>query len=208
MAGYSAVSDVSNELVTRLGEGMVDPGPPEVTIIESDQVGLASPDDAGSFRLTVYLYQVTAFDQMQNGERRQIDVTRYRRPPLALELHYLITAHPAAAGNGQNEPNDPHLILGRAMQTLHDRPVLGRAEDGADGNGANGPPETEEAYVSISPRSIDEITSIWSTFENGSFRPSVSYLVAPVVIESTVEETVHRVVERRVGQSPAPEEGE
>lgn len=213
MAGYSAVSDVSNDLVNLLKEGMVDPGPPEVTIIDSGEIGLASPDDAGNLRLTLYLYRVTESSHMKNAERREIDATRYERPPLALELYYLLTAHPPTGGNGPNEPRDPHLILGRAMQILHDRPVLGRSDDGEETNGPNNQEATngaegeEEAYVSIYPQSIDEITNIWNTFQNGSFQPSVSYLVAPVVIESVREEPVHRVVERHLGRPPSQEDG-
>lgn len=194
MASYSAVSDVSNELLAILQEGMVDPGPPEITILDSDQVGLASPDDAGSLRLTLYLYRVVESDHLKNTGRQEVDVTRFRRASLGLDLFYLLTAHPTN-GNGASESQDPHLILGRAMQTLHDHAVL------------DGPGEGEAAYVSIYPQSMDDVTNIWNTFENGSFQPSVSYLVSPVVIESTAEETVTRVVDRHLGRPPAQEGG-
>lgn len=193
MGGYSAVSDVSNELVDVLKEGMVDPGPPEVTIVEAGEVGLASPDDPGSLRLTLYLYRVVESSHSKNANRREVDATHYRRPPLVLDLYYLLTAHPASGGNGGVEPQDPHLILGRAMQVLHDSTVL-------EGSG-----DEEEAYVSMYPQSMEELADVWNTFQHESFLLSVSYLVGPVVIESTTEERVHRVVERRIGRSGAPE---
>lgn len=194
MAGYSAVSDVSRTLVNALKDGMVDPGPPEVALVERDEVGLASPDDAGdlSLRLTLYLYRVSENGHLKNAERQEIDVTRYKRPPLALDLYYLLTAHPAT--DGDNDQMDPHLVLGRAMQVLHDGSVL----EGFDAE--------EEAYVSIYPQSMDEMANIWNTFQDESFQPSISYLVTPVLIESTEEETVQRVVERRIGQ-PQEDDG-
>lgn len=193
MGGYSAVSDVSNDLVDVLKEGMIDPGPPEVTIVEAGEVGLASPDEPGSLRLTLYLYRVAESSHSKNADRREVSATHYRRPPLVLDLYYLLTAHPANGGDGGAEPQDPHLILGRAMQILHDNTVLEGGEDG------------ERAYVSMYPQSMEELADVWNTFQNESFLLSVSYLVGPVVIESTTEERVHRVVERRIGRPGAEE---
>lgn len=197
MAGYSAVSDVSNELLTLLQEGMIDPGPPEVVIVDSGDVGLVSPDEAGNLRLTLYLYRVSESSPSTNAERREVSATRYERPPLALDLYYLLTAHPASGGGeGANGPEDPHLILGRAMQILHGHSVL------------DGPGEGEEpAYVSIYPQSMEEIADVWNTFQNESFLPSVSYLVTPVLIDPATDERVHRVVERRIGPPEPPTEG-
>lgn len=195
MARYSAISDVSKTLVTALKDGMVDPGPPEVTLIESGEVGLASPDDAVDLdlRLTLYLYRISENSHLKNARHQEIDATRHKRPPLTLDLYYLLTAHPAA--DGDNGQIDPHLVLGRAMQVLHDRSVI----EEFDGE--------EEAYLSIYPQSMDEMGNIWSAFQDESFHPSVSYLVTPVVIESAKEEPVQRVVERRIEVPRSQENG-
>lgn len=202
MAGYSAISDVSNDLVNVLRAGMVDPGPPEMTIVDDERVGLGSPSDPGTLLLSVYLYQVTESSHLKNADRREVDATRYGRPPLALDLHYLLTAHPANEQNGESESRDPHLVLGRAMQILHDAPVLGGATTGVDGDRSE---ETARPSVSMYPRSLDELTNVWSAFQEGSLLPSVSYLVTPVLIDSTRRETVHRVMERHLGRPPARE---
>mgnify|MGYP006288607535 CR=1 FL=1 len=194
MAGYSAVSDVSNELVDVLEGGMTDPGPPEVDILDGGEVGLASPDDPGTLRLTLYLYRLSESGHSKNAERVTVGAGRDRAPPLALDLYYLLTAHPATGGGGSNGTEDPHLILGRAMQVLYDRPVV------------EVPGSDEETYVSIYPQSMEEVADVWNTFGNESLLPSVTYLVTPVVIESATDERVRRVVERRIGPS-GPEEG-
>lgn len=193
MGGYSAVSDVSNELVDVLGSGMTDPGPPPVDILDSGEVGLASPDDAGTLRLTLYLYRVAESSHSKNAERVPLGAGRDRAPPLTLDLYYLLTAHPATGGGGSNGTEDPHLILGRAMQVLYDHPVIEVPESG------------EETYVSIHPQSMEEVADVWNTFGNDSFLPSLTYLVTPVIIESATDESVRRVVERRIGPSGSEE---
>lgn len=186
MGGYAAISDVSTALLRALETGMVDPTHPEMSLITDDEIGLASPDDAGDLglRLTLYLYRVSENGHEKNETRQEIGTEHDKRPPLALDLYYLLTAYPGTDG----EEADPHLLLGRAMQVLHDDSLL-------EGD--------EKSYVSIYPQSMDEMADIWNTFQDESFQPSVSYLVSPVFIDSTREESVQRVVERRIGDAEA-----
>ncbi|WP_435158779.1 DUF4255 domain-containing protein [Haladaptatus sp. DFWS20] len=195
MGGYGVVSDVSKTLAKALSDGMVDPGPPEVILIGKDQVGLASPADASdlSLRLTFYLYQVEENEYMKNGEHRQIDPTLYERPPLALDLYFLLTAHPAT-GNDGDDDTETHVILGRAMQILQNTTVVTSSDN------------DEEAYVSLYPQSVDQIANL---FPEKGFWPSVPYLVTPVIIEPTEQKTVIPVVERHIGRPEMPtEDGE
>lgn len=87
---------------------------------------------------------------------------------------------------------EQHRVLGRAMQVIHDNSII-RGSD-LKGSLADQP----DLQVSISPQDMDEVMSIWSTFDETPFQPSVAYLVTPVLIESTEEEEVSRVVERRL----------
>ena len=73
------------------------------------------------------------------------------------------------------------------MQILHDNRVID--DDG------------EETYVSLNPLSMEELADIWSTVTEASFHPSVSYVVSPVTIESTREDSTQRVLERRIGEA-------
>lgn len=193
MAGYAVISEVSRLLVETLRDGF-DPGSPEEVLVDRERVGLASPDDAGNLlSLTLYLYRISENSHMKNRERLEVDGTRYKRPPLALDLYYLLTAHSAPAGDNDQDQVDPHLLLGRGMQILHDDTVLEEVGD------------DEEVYVSIYPQSMDEMANIWNTFQDESFQPSVSYLVSPVIIDSAREETTEkRVVERQIGKPGSP----
>jgi len=46
-------------------------------------------------------------------------------------------------------------------------------------------------------RSTNELTNVWSTFQDQPYRPSVAYRVTPVVIESASRSEDGRVVEQR-----------
>ena len=191
MEGYTAIEDVGRTLVALLRDRM---GP---DLIDQDrEIALSSPNDAGTgdgSRLTIYLYRVTENGHLKNAQRRDVDVGRERRTPLALDLYYLLTAHPSDGGrDGMERTEEQHRVLGRAMQVLYDNPLI----RGSDLKGSlSGQPELQ---VSIDPQDMDEVMSIWSTFDETPFQPSVAYLVTPVLIESTREEEVARVVERRL----------
>lgn len=189
MAGYTAIEDVGDTIVGLLREEMAD-------LVDGTEVELASPASVGTgddVRLTVFLYRVAENAELKNQPRRRVDGTTVRESPLELDLHYLLTAHPAKPGKGQGTKTsktvEEHRVLGRAMQVLHDNGVL-------SGSTLAGDLDDEELYVTLSGESTDAVANLWSTFQDQPFRPSATYLVGPVGIESAEEESVGRVVER------------
>ncbi len=52
----------------------------------------------------------------------------------------------------------------------------------------------DEMHITMSHLSLDDITKIWNTFQDKPFRPSVCYLVTPVMIDSTRMMSTQRVV--------------
>ena len=78
------------------------------------------------------------------------------------------------------------------MQVLHDNSIITNphlrgclTDDG------------QELHISQTPLDLDNMTKIWSTFNNRPFSPSVCYLVANVRIESTREKEAKRVISRK-----------
>ncbi len=189
MEGHAVIEDVGRTLVALLRDRMGD------DLIDQDrEIALSSPNDADpGTRLTVYLYRVTENGQLKNAERREVGTDRYRRPPLALDLYYLLTAHPSdGGGDGTERTGEQHRVLGRTMQVIHDNAIIRGSE--LEGSVADQP----ALRLSINPQGMDEIMSIWSTFDETPFRPSVAYLVTPVFIPSTEEGDATRVVERHL----------
>lgn len=186
MADADALQHVGERLVDVLRTGL-DP-----LLNEQEEVALASPADADTnARVTLYLYDVSPNAHAQNepvGVRRGDPPTQPDHP-LRLELRYLLTAYPST-GRGNDGGAAEHRMLGNAMQVLHDEPVL-------DGAGLpEGFGEDEALGVSLLPDGRDDALSLWGTFEDVPYRPSVAYLVTPVEVEATGERPVDRVTTR------------
>lgn len=188
MAGSSAIADVGQTLVGVLRERMED-------LVARNEIALASPDSVESgddIRLTLYLYSLSESPHLKNERTDSGSVDRSGHP-LALDLHYLLTAHPAHSGADETARTaEQHSVLGRAMQVLQTDSIL----RGSDLKGSLD--NTDELHVTIEQYSTDAIANIWTTFQEQPFRPSVSYIVTPVIIESTRKEEFEGVVRKTV----------
>src|SRR5436305_2704612 len=122
MAVYQALAAVSRTLRTLLKDRMEDPlaDPVTVTIMPPD----ITPSDVLGMRLNLYLFQVT-----ENGSLKNQEVPghgspgAYGRPPLSLNLHYLLTAH-AEDEKKADADLKTQQVLGNAMRVLHDFAII------------------------------------------------------------------------------------
>jgi hypothetical protein len=136
-------------------------------------------------QLNLFLYQVS-----RNGAWANMDLPSQTRPgeagrpPLALDLSYLVTAY----GDADSDVN-AHLMIGRAMRLLHDHPLLGREEIEQAGRAANLPSglhqQIERIRLTHEPLSADELSRLWTSFQTG-YRISTAYKAAVVLIDSVV----------------------
>lgn len=190
MSDYTTIADVGETLIDLLRENMKD-------LIPLDSIVLVSPGELegkDSVRLSLFLYQVSENPHMKNQNIQITDPKKTGFPPLNLDLHYMLTPHPSTGIQDKTESTkEEHSILGRAMQVFNDHAIL-------KGSALRGDlaKNNEELHLTISPLSLDDMTKIWTTFQNKPFKPSTCYLVTPVRIESTREDGVERVVEKRL----------
>lgn len=189
MATDAAIADVGETLIETLRD--------RIDFLDRDEIALASPSTVGDgeqLRLTLYLYRVTENADLKNSPR-SVTGNQLEDPPLALDLHYLLTAHPATSGDDETARTiEQHSVLGRAMQVLQNEAVL----RGSDLSGSL-VDEGEDVRISMNPtasESFDQLMSMWSTFQEQPYQPSVSYLISPVFIEATKARPVRRVVEK------------
>jgi hypothetical protein len=72
--------------------------------------------------LNLFLYQVTPNTALRNTALPSVNAAgnRIARPPLALDLHYLLTAY-------GSDDLQAEVLLGYGMQVFHENPVLSRA---------------------------------------------------------------------------------
>lgn len=151
----------------------------EVTAVAPDTIELGA-DTAP--RLNLFLHQASP-----NGGWRNVDLpsrdSRGRHsasPPLALDLHYLLTAY------GRQELH-AEVLLGYGMQLLHEVPTLDRGEIEA-----RLPPSLQASQlgrqvelVKITPEamSTEDVSRLWSALQ-AHYRPTAAYHVSVVLIES------------------------
>jgi hypothetical protein len=100
-------------------------------------------------------------------------------PALPLVLSYLLTAY----GDNDDEIQS-HRILGVAMSSLNDKPLLPRSAIATAFPGSDLESQVERVRITPHPIPMDEISRLWATFQTG-YRISVSYDVAVVLIDST-----------------------
>jgi hypothetical protein len=186
VADFLAIAGVSRTLRSLLRDRMQQP-PVDVTIAPPD----ASVSGMTGRRVNLYLFHVSENGCLKNQEiPGQGHPADYGRPPLSLDLHFLLTAY------GANDTNvDADLqaqqILGDAMRVLHEFPIVTDALHENDNQA--GPlildgslvGEYERIKIVLRPSSVDEFSKIWAALPQSSFRRSVAYLVSVVQIEST-----------------------
>jgi uncharacterized protein DUF4255 len=201
MSSALAIASVTAVLRNLLDNGMVDDrvnvsvGSVTVSALAPDLIPLEQ--NAGS-RLNLFLYQVTPNQGWRNVglPSRNGDGDRLTNAPLALDLHYLLTAY---AGHDLHA----EILLGYGMQILHETPVLVRPAIrralGAPGLVTDPesalPPELEalgaselaeqvEAIkITPQPMNTEEVSRLWAAFQS-RYRPSTPYMASVVLIEA------------------------
>jgi hypothetical protein len=190
-------STLRNLLRDRLQTGAgVTAAPPDVTV--SGVTGK---------RLNIYLYHLAENASLKNQQiMGQGHPGEYGRPPLSLNLHYLLTAF-----GGSEELPDADLqaqqVLADAMRVLHDFPVI--PEDLHEHDDPLRPlildpsllNEAERLKITLSPTSLEEFSKIWVALPAACFRRSVAYEVSVVQIESERARRASLPVRRRQVQA-------
>jgi DNA-directed RNA polymerase specialized sigma24 family protein len=181
---------VSDAIATSVGDVLVTALPPDKIQVGSDERA----------QINLFLYHVTQnrnvdWISQEYRSRHSVINTRTTNPPLALDLHYVLTAY--GAKDFQAE-----ILLGYAMQLLHKLPVL--ASETIE-NALKNAAETSTASVfsqaiaglsvselanklgqiKVSPAflNMEETTRIWSALQT-NYRPSATYQASMVLIDS------------------------
>lgn len=191
MATNSAIAHVGQSLIALLRDQIG-------SFVDDDEIALVSPGAEGAgddFRLSLYLYDITQNEHLSN-ERPPVDPTEQAGHKLALDLHYLLTAH-AKEPNGDpptTRTSEQHDVLGRAMQVFNDNGII-RAPNLAGDLSSN-----EELSISMESVSREDLVNIWTTFQDTGYEPSVAYVVSPVLIESKRTAPIERVHEAEINE--------
>jgi hypothetical protein len=200
MADHTAIEAVSLTLRTLLRDRMIENA--AVTLVPTD-VTIAGVDGA---RVNLYLFQVAEHSGLKNQEiPGHGHPGTYGRPPLSLNLRYLVTTHSATDDQPDADLN-AQRILGDAMRVFHhygnllDSLTITNPAVGTVGDPIVEPvlrEEYERTKIVLHPASLDELTKVWSAISEENFRRSVVYEVSVVQIETTEPRPAPMPVETR-----------
>lgn len=199
MSNALAIGAVSAVLKDLLNNGLIEHdlasavGAVSVTARAPDLVPMGASDPA---QLVLFLYRVSENQGWRNNmlPSRNDRGERISNPPLALDLHYLLIAHGALEFQAE-------ILLGYAMQLMHENPVLGRDSIRralalpSPVSGSVLPPafqalaaadladQFESLRITPEPLALEELSKIWPAFM-ANYRLTTGYQVSVVLIES------------------------
>jgi hypothetical protein len=200
MSDYLAVGGVTAILKWLLTNDLT-AGGPNTVLTSASAITAVSPDliQAGQNeepQLNLFMYYVSLNPALRNLDLPSYDAVgqRVANPPLALNLHYLVSAY----GSTQAAQLAGEILLGWAMKVFHDNPVVPpqTIQDALSALAAQ--PSAEAKLVSastlagqfehirITPEALttEEIYRLWPAFQ-ASYRPSSAFQVSVVVIQDT-----------------------
>ncbi len=189
MLDFTVIADVSKTLESVLSDALTSVGG---TAEIHDLQGSISITPA---RVTLFLFETfedpSARNRPPQREVRPLGGLVLHKPPMALELHYLLTPW---GGNREAE----HRLLGRTLQFFYDNAILsGRALLGSLAG-------TDQALkITLVPFPLEERTRVWHAVQK-PYRLSLIYKVRVVKLVSTETDTV-QPVSRRTLDSALPE---
>lgn len=202
MSTALAIAGVTAVLRDRLNDGLVNHNATgvlgstvTVSVLSPDRVVLEGGTE--SSQLNLFLYQVTPNTGWRNENLPSRDATgsvRLTNAPLALDLHYLISAY--SGGDLHAE-----ILLGFAMQLMHEFPALTRemirtALNPSPNVGVDLPPalraladcgladQVESLRITPHYLNTEEMSKLWTATQS-NYRPTVAYQVSVVLIEAT-----------------------
>lgn len=214
------LASVSVVLVDLLNNGLIDHdvgstvgGHVAVSALPPDRILPSTGTEAT--QLNLFLHHVTPNVGWRNVGQPTVNSRgeRVSNPPLALDLHYLLSAY------GEKDFY-AEIVLGFGMQMLHEHPVLSR-EDIATALAPATPatpsslPESlqdiskseladqvEQIRITPEPLSTEEISRLWTAFQT-HYRSTAAYSASVVLIEGkTSTKPALRVRSRNVYARP------
>jgi len=136
--------------------------------------------DPSSKRLNLFLYSIGPNAAWRNRDLPTERPGERGRPPLALNLQYLLTAY-------ADDDVESHKLLGTAVGALSDRPILLPSELSTPPGVSSAPNALfERVHVTLQTMTIEDLSKLWGAFQS-QYRLSVAYEASAVLIESQQE---------------------
>ena len=133
--------------------------------------------------MNLFLYQVLENPHAKNQPWLSPSSAVQEYPPLAINLHYLLTPY-------AKDTISAHQVLSHAMGILHDSSIV----TGSQLAGALSV-AVEQLAIVLCPMTLEELTRIWNALQS-PYRLSVCYEVRIAAIRSEIRQSVPRVTQK------------
>lgn len=189
MSDYKVLAEVGQSLINVLWQQIHADQDLVALISDPSLISLESPaehqeNSSDPALLSVYLYRITEDPYMKNRVAVEGNGGKIRKPPMSLDLYYLITPLLKA-------PRDQQIVLGKVLQILYDRSTL----EGSDLSGSLAT-SGEVVRVVFNTVPLQEVSWVWQALET-PYRLSVTYTVRVTLLDSTEEQFQQRVLSRK-----------
>ncbi len=194
MSSALAIASVTAVLKNLLGNALMQQsaaaniGDMTITALPPDRIPTGAEERT---QLNLHLYRLTPNSGWRRAGAFSSQKVQQNKLPLALDLHYLLTAY------GERD-FQAELVLGYAMQCLYETPILTRETirsalgSTSPSNGGSAPLTALSAsaladqveQINISPEflGLEEMSKLWSSLQTRA-RLSVTYQVSAILIE-------------------------
>lgn len=176
MAKYPAIAAIGLALLDQLASARPKP---EFAGAQFDLYQSSDFDVPMKEGISLYLYRVTINGSFRNPPARIDPTGKRRRPPLPLDLHFMLTAWAGTAAKQQR-------LLAWAMQQLEDMPILPSGLLNSLGPEPEIFHADETVELICDPIAMQDMFNIWENLKT-KMQISVTYVARMVMIESALE---------------------
>ena len=156
-----------------------------------EMINLCSPHESENNQLTLYLYHIEEDSQNMTSGYFSVDSSTERMQPARYILHFLMTPHSKAPA--QMKEADQYRIMGAALQTLRDNPVIPQRH--LSGSLAA---ENAQLHILLDKMPMEQLLKIWNNTSK-DYKLSVVVTVTGVTVDSKRIRRTPRVTEVIIG---------
>ncbi len=129
--------------------------------------------------ISIFLYQISVNTSPRNVPALVSPSGKQTRPPLSLDLHFLLTPW---SGSAETQLH----ILAWAMRVLEDSPIIPASNLNQDFSGVEVFRPAETVRLIMDPMPLQDMALLWENLHQVRIIPSVAYVVRGIQIESIV----------------------
>lgn len=188
--GVAAVTYVLQRMLNDGLKNRNPDAPHNISVLDDPLVSIQTPDKIESDtkdQLNLFMYMVSFNTGWRNQMQpvRNSSGSRIENTPLALDLHYLLTAY------SKGEDLNRDILLGFGMQAFHDNPTLSKAFIAAELAAptltylSKSNLDKQFEHIKITPENLstEEISRLWAAF-GAKYRPSAAYKVTVLLTQT------------------------